>query len=511
MDNQRNNQNDEQKFIQQNPVRSPYSNYADPGYTNFSYTSSGQANSDKMSPGQTSPARASASSYPVYTPGHSGAYAVRPPQHNAVTGQRGVYPELPGRPLPSVVYGQPYRGAVDSKSDTKKKSRWDGAFFNKQTLVAMAMGFAVCAVIGIFGSIMVAASRPNTAVSPQRTPQADGAISSQNTPKTNTAAPADERDMLSYAQIAAKVRPSIVGVTLYADLPSYYGGGESIYSQGSGVVLTSDGYIVTNSHVIDNANHSKFKITVTVTDENNDNEEYLASVVGYDARTDLAVIKINTQNLTPAALGDSDALVQGDNVAALGNPGGAQFAGSISSGIVSGLDRVVDENGAVNDGAMRYIQTDAPINPGNSGGALVNMYGQVIGINSAKIVASGYEGLGFAIPINTAVPIINQLRENGIVMRAVLGITCTEVTEQVAAWYDVPVGLRISGIRDDSDLAEKAQEGDIITMADGKAITTLGELQAVLDSHQVGDVIKLTIFREGQTFDIDAKLIGNQN
>ncbi|MCL2486560.1 MAG: trypsin-like peptidase domain-containing protein, partial [Oscillospiraceae bacterium] len=459
LDNQSNYHTDQDSFNSQDTFRNPYAN--------------------PTNPAQTPPV----GSYPSYVPGSSGAYAVRPParqqtqpspecppawqqtqpsperpptqrQTQPVPERQRIFPDPAARPAtlatPTAQAAQAYPSysAVRPPAEKKPFSKF---FLDRNTVVGMILGFAACAVIGVSCALMLIAARPN-ASNQAANPAADSVATGQTTPKTNTSAPIDEGDMLSYAQVAAKVRPSVVGVTLYANLPSYYGGGESVYSQGSGVVLTSDGYVVTNAHVIDNANYSKFKITVTVSDENHNSDEYLAAVVGYDTRTDLAVLKISAAGLTPAALGDSAALAQGDNVAALGNPGGAQFAGSISSGIVSGLDRVVDDRGAAADSAMRYIQTDAPINPGNSGGALVNMYGQVIGINSAKIVASGYEGLGFAIPINTAVPIINQLRENGSVIRPVLGITCAPVTEQYAAWYDVPEGLRIAGIRPDSDL-----------------------------------------------------------
>ncbi len=331
-------------------------------------------------------------------------------------------------------------------------------------------------------------------------------------PITDTGINVKDGEPLTYAQVAAKVHRAVVGVNVYA---SSYGWGSFVYSEGSGFIISEDGYIITNSHVIQDDNHGKFKITVNVENEDGSSSEYEVEVVGYDVRTDLAVVKIkdSVSGLVVAELGDSTALVLGDEVVAIGNPGGSQFAGSVTNGIVSGVDRVVGASSSnESDSDMKCIQTNAAINPGNSGGPLLNMYGQVIGINSAKIVASGYEGLGFAIPMDKAKPIVESLIENGSVVRPTLNCTYSLISERMAIWYDVPVGLMIRSIENGSKLAEAgAQPGDIITACNGKDITTADELQDIIEKYSVGDKVTLRLFRsgEGEQFEIEAELVAD--
>lgn len=383
-------------------------------------------------------------------------------------------------------------------------------FWSKKTVVGMIIGFLACALIGASAMFVWLSAGGTSHPAVQNTAgsqQSEIQLNTSTSPTSNTAAPANEGDALTYAQIASKVKPSVVGITAYAT--SNYGYGETAYSQGSGIILTSDGYVVTNSHVIGDEASRKYKITVTVSDANHDAEEFSATVIGYDTKADLAILKIDATGLIPAEIGDSTALVSGDEVVAIGNPGGSQFAGSVTNGIVSGVDRIIDHSGASSDSAMKYLQTNAAINPGNSGGALVNIYGQVIGINTAKIVADGYEGLGFAIPMSAAQPIISQLISSGTVARPVLGITCKVVGEQESQTYDIPVGLKIVSINASSDLNGKAAIGDIITKCDGTDISTLSELQSVIEAKKVGDSVTLTIYRhsEAATFDITIKLV----
>ncbi len=303
---------------------------------------------------------------------------------------------------------------------------------------------------------------------------------------------------LTTKQIHVKVSPSVVGIVTYQMNSTWVPAGE-----GSGIILSEDGYIVTNAHVISGAQGIKVVLS--------NSEEYEAKVIGTDARTDLAVIKIEATGLTAAALGNSDQMAAGDKVVAIGNPGGLEFAGSITQGIISAVNRQITSSGGY---TMDSIQTDAAINPGNSGGALVNEYGQVIGINSSKIAATDYEGIGFAIPSNTAVPIIEDLIANGRVTgRAKIGITISgSVGEMEAQLYSVPTGVVIAGVERGSDIAAKGvQANDIITKIDGVKINTANDIYSVLEKHKPGDTITLTVFRRpvsgaDQTFEVTIAL-----
>lgn len=312
----------------------------------------------------------------------------------------------------------------------------------------------------------------------------DFSLTMAETPQTDTTIKGNE-EQLTPAQVAAKVRPSIVSVITKATV-----NGESQDSgEGSGIILRSDGYIITNSHVIGDS--KKYQVSVITSD----GETYDAKVIGYDTRSDLAVLKIDAKDLPACELGDSSKLVLGDYVIAIGNPGGVQFAGSITDGIVSGIDRIIDTTDMESTSAMRYIQTNAAINPGNSGGALVNMYGQVIGVNTSKISADGYEGMGFAIPSVTVKEVVDDLINYGYVKgRVKLGITCTTISSAYEN-QGIPAGLQIHSIDAESDLNGKANVYDIITHCDGKRIKALSHLQDIIFEKKPGDTIELTLYR----------------
>lgn len=268
---------------------------------------------------------------------------------------------------------------------------------------------------------------------------------------------------------------------------------------GTGIIATSDGYIITNAHVVMNSKSSRVKITTY------DGEEYDAVVVGMDRTTDLAVLKTNDHDFTPAEFGDTDELEIGDEVIAIGNPGGAKFSGSMTAGYVSGLDRAV---GKYSESGMTYLQTDAAINPGNSGGPLVNMYGQVVAINSSKIVADGYEGMAFAIPVSKAQPIINELLSGGYVKgRVRLGITGQNMTGNFYGITPIP-GFLIVAIDEDSAFqGTDAQVGDIITAVDGEEIASLDEMSNLLLKYAPGDEVTITLNRNGKEFDVKITLL----
>lgn len=298
-----------------------------------------------------------------------------------------------------------------------------------------------------------------------------------------------DKKLLSVVEIAKKVGPTVVGINIKTQSISIFGRMQEAEGSGSGIILTADGYIVTNNHVIDGAN----SITVVLSD----GKEYDAKLTGADSRTDLAVIKIDASNLPYATLGNSSDLQVGELAVAIGNPLGNELAGTVTGGYISALNRSI----IVDDKEFNLIQTDAAINPGNSGGALVNNYGEVIGINSVKMSAEGVEGIGFAIPIDTAKPIIEDLKTSGYVTgRPVIGIGGRNVTQQDSVYYNIPVGIYVSQISPYS-AAEKAgmQIGDVIIEFNGEKVTTVDELNGKKEAYKVGDTVTLTYVRNGET------------
>ena len=286
---------------------------------------------------------------------------------------------------------------------------------------------------------------------------------------------------------ASEVYKAVISSVVGVETNVYSNGQLSGTDEGTGIIATADGYILTNAHVVNYSRSSE--VTVVMQDK----KEYSAKVVGFDKTSDLAVLKINATGLAPATFGKEDDLEIGEQVLAIGNPGGLSFAGSLTGGYVSALDRTIDSH---SDNGMTYIQTDAAINPGNSGGPLVNLYGQVVGINSSKIVATGYEGMGFSIPLSKAQPIINQLIRSGYVSgRARLGITVQNVGT-TTLFGTQAAGVAIVSIDSDSDMTRAGGEvGDIIVEADGQTITTRDDLSDVLADHKPGDTISMKLYK----------------
>ena len=308
---------------------------------------------------------------------------------------------------------------------------------------------------------------------------------------------------LSTPQIYEKVRPSVVGILNYAAENPL-----TAASSGSGIILSPDGYILTNAHVIEGAAN-----LIVVLDNS---EEYAAQVIGADTSTDLAVLKVEAENLTASELGDSDQLQVGEKVVAIGNPAGLNLAGSTTQGCVSGLDRTISvslESGETI--SMEVIQTDAAINPGNSGGPLINEYGQVIGINSSRLTASNYStynGIGFAIPVNSALPVVEDLIQYGYVTgRVKLGITYYAISEVVAAMSGYTPGLLVYSVDTTMDIYRKGiRAGDVITEIDGLPVTTRDAVKEALEGKSPGDSILLTCTRTtasgSSTFSVEVEL-----
>ena len=332
----------------------------------------------------------------------------------------------------------------------------------------------------------------------------DGLASNDKSDKTQDAAvvatTTEERDgkkPLTTPEIVDTVGPAVVGIINKAEVnrsgffyDMFGGGGPGIEkSSGSGVVISADGYIVTNNHVIDGAS----EITVIM----NTGDEYTATLIGADSKTDLAVLKIDAESLTFAVMGTSSDLRVGDTAIAIGNPLGQEFAGTTTQGIISGLNRSV----TIDDKQLTLIQTDAAINPGNSGGALVDAYGHLIGINTAKISSSTLEGLGFAIPIDEAKVIINELIDNGYVTgRPILGIGGRSVTEEDAKAYDLKVGIYVVSMTPESPAYMAGIKiGDIIYECDGKKVTTVEELNEVKNRYKPGDELEIKVYRQGKS------------
>ncbi len=310
-------------------------------------------------------------------------------------------------------------------------------------------------------------------------------------------------DVSPVTAIAEANMPTVVSIvntstTTYSDFLFGRNYTQESTASGSGVIITADGYIATNYHVIENAS----KLTVTLYD----GRVFDAQIIGGDEATDLAVIKIDADDLAYATMGDSDELRVGDLVVAIGNPLDAQaFAWTVTDGIVSGLGRTIETDGQ----SFTLIQTNAAINAGNSGGALLNANGELIGINSMKLTGDAVEGMGFAIPINDAKPILEQLISQGYVSRPYLGISGYDITDSLLGVVSLKRdnGILITQLTEDGP-AETAgvQVGDIIYAVDGENIASFDELSAIISEHQVGDTLSFSINRNGSEITLDITL-----
>lgn len=308
-----------------------------------------------------------------------------------------------------------------------------------------------------------------------------------------------ENPVVAIADVAGK---SVVGVTVRSVSNTVFGGTSTSDSEGSGIIYTADGYIVTNYHVIENAisNQSISKVYVTLP---NSDEEIEASIIGADSVTDIAVIKIQKEGLSAATFDDSNNLKVGELVVAIGNPLGRELAGSITVGYVSALNRTLTSNGRT----YKLLQTDAAINPGNSGGALVSSSGKVIGINTVKIGATDVEGIGFAIPSNIAKPIVDELIKNGKIVRPYIGISGISLDDNMAKRYNLVKGVYVAKIESSSAAYNSGiKVGDVIVKIDDKEITTIEELNEIKNSKNVGDTVKITVYRDGKKIEINVKL-----
>lgn len=327
---------------------------------------------------------------------------------------------------------------------------------------------------------------------PQKTPD-NAALNLSQSPFSVETRPAEEENALSLQEIYEKVIPSVASISCVMSNGT---------SSGTGIVMSQDGYVITNYHVIESAQAIYVLLDGDAT--------YQAALVGGDETSDLAVLKVEATDLTPAEFGDSDVLRVGDTVVAIGDPLGAELRGTMTDGIVSAINRDLSLNGR----QMTLIQTNAALNSGNSGGPLINCYGQVIGINTMKMssyssTSATVEGLGFAIPITSAKPIIDELIDQGYVSgRPAIGITGQTLDLRVQFFYHLPAGVIVTSVDEDADAYAKGLAADDVIVAfNDTAVTSLEDLVNAKSQCLAGDLVSLTIYRGGHYYKVDVELM----
>ncbi|MBU3176973.1 trypsin-like peptidase domain-containing protein [Clostridium estertheticum] len=395
------------------------------------------------------------------------------------------YKEKESKETPPILEDNNYSSINDNKIKKNKGGM-------RKRIVAYIIVGVICSTLGGVGSAIVTMNimkDTNVASTPKAS---DTKVAS--TAKAKLIA-SNSTDILTVPQIVKKVSASVVAISTKTTAVSSDASGQTAQQEGvgTGVIFNKDGYILTNYHVVSGAQNVKVTLS--------DGKEVSAKVVNYDAASDVAVIKLADNTKVPgvAEFGDSDKLEVGEPVVAIGNPLGKEFLGSVTTGVVSALNRQV----SIENKNLKFIQTDAAINAGNSGGPLVNSKGQVIGINTAKIGETGVEGLGFSIPINTITPKI----ENLIKPLLNIGISCRDITSAMAKENNVSVGVLILQVKEFS-AAEKGgiTPGDIIVKFDGKNIKTVAEINTIKATHKAGDVVKTEILRDGKTIKVNITL-----
>ena len=354
-----------------------------------------------------------------------------------------------------------------------------------------------CALVGGGSGFGAAAlMQKNAAAQPQSTTQASSDASVMLEAKRQAAAlqvaSVDTGKVLTPSEVYAQNVNSTVGITT-SITTNYFGYQTTSAAAGSGFILTQDGYILTNYHVVEGSN--SIKVTTY------DGTGYDATLIGYDKSNDIAVLKIDASDLTPVVLGDSDTLNVGDSVVAIGNPLG-ELTFSLTTGVVSALDRPVTLSTGT---TMNLIQTDCAINSGNSGGALFNLYGEVIGITNAKYSSSGssseasIDNIGFAIPIDQVRSIFESIITNGYIVKPYIGVTVSDVSSESQS-YGLPQGAAVRSVTENGPAAEAGlQENDIITAVNGETITGSNDLVKLVKASAAGDTLELTVYRQGQT------------
>ncbi len=373
-------------------------------------------------------------------------------------------------------------------------------------IAAVTIGLICVVAIGatsIFGYTLITGKRAFSGDEDESSKASDTAVITEGeTDKELDSQPVPDREIPTLEQLAAlenalplpeivkKVSPSVVGVSTILN-----GGTAS----GTGFIISEDGYIVTNYHVIEGAQ----AVSVSLL-QSEDGEEIPAEIIGGDEQTDIAVLKIDKTDCVPVTLGKSSELIVGELAITIGNPLGSELSGTVTAGIISALNRKLTIEGR----EMNLIQTDASINSGNSGGPLINSYGQVVGITSAKVATAYGEGLGFAIPIDEALPIISDLIEHGYVKgRPIVGITGETISDIYAQYYDIPRGFIVREVVKNGP-ADKAgvQVGDIVIGIEGTLIENMDEFNEIKKNYKAGDTITISVYRNEKIVDLEITL-----
>ena len=394
----------------------------------------------------------------------------------------------------------------------KQKKPRDGKKAKKVLLRAVAA--VLCCAVVSFGSVGIFAALIQTGVVNVESTGSDKTAAFtlyKNADSGEDTSSVVSSDQLTRQQAAQKVIPSVVCIQNYQistqgfffnNSGSDSDSAGSLAGEGSGIIISEDGFIVTNQHVVDGA--SKLEVVTS------DGASYEATLVGEDTQTDLAVIKIEATGLTAAEFADSGDLQVGDEVMAVGNPGGLQLSSSVTFGYVSALNRPVTNSDT--GYTVKCIQTDAAINPGNSGGALVDMNGRVVGINSSKIAATEYEGLGFAIPSDTVQPIVTDLIDYGYVKdRPMLGITGAFLNALQATWNNVPSGFLVDEVSSEEAAKSGLQRNDIITAIDDTQVTSANTIATYIADKKPGDTVTLTVYRYTSGESLQIELVLSEN
>ncbi len=400
-------------------------------------------------------------------------------------------PQNPGQNYTYIPRGE-FSGNVQQPPKNKKQTKARLGFGAAAILIATCAIVSCAAAFGgtYLANSIISGSDKNSSIS---RPSSNGAPSVVFESYTN-----ENKTPGTYKQVADAVAPTVVEITTESIVTeSYFWGGNYVTSgAGSGVIISADGLIITNNHVVSGAN--------TITVRTNDGTDYEAEIVGSDSESDIAVIKIEAENLPCALLGDSDTISVGEEVVAVGNPLG-NLGGTVTNGIVSAISREVNIDGV----SMTLIQTNAEVNPGNSGGGLFNMYGELVGIVNAKSTSSSsgvsVEGIGFAIPINTAKKVSAELANYGYVRgRVMIGIQAVDVTNAYdAMYYRVnSLGVYITS----SEYTDELKAGDRIVAIDGQEVTYRADIKSAIKDRQVGDVITIKVVRNGKYIDVDVTL-----
>ncbi len=395
-----------------------------------------------------------------------------------------------------------YKAVYEIDNKPKKKSN-----FGRNVVIPFFSGVVGCAVV--LGSCFGIPSIRNEIMGTGASNLSNSSSGSQSSGYVDQVSLSNYSDTAVYA--ANKILPSIVGIQIEYNVTSMFsmfGGSQTSTASatGSGIIISDDGYILTNNHVVSSSEAEAYyqvseatKITVSLF---NDDKQYEAKIVGTDAETDLAVIKIDATGLTKAEFADSDSIKVGEFAMAVGSPLGLQS--TITCGVVSAVNReVTDTDGKT----YTLIQTDAAINAGNSGGALVNSEGKVIGVNTLKLTGSDVEGMGFAIPINSTTDITSQLIQYSKVRRPYIGVTGMDLNAETAEKNNLVEGIYVKDVETFS-AAEKGgiKIGDVIIKADGKDVKTMDELNEIKNSHNIGDEMTITVNRNGEQKDLTITL-----